>query len=314
MHAQLNDMARQRKPVKVVIVLLAAAVAATMVIVRYGAAHSAAAAAAAGGRPALTVTTTRLREEKWARTLLATGSIMPWQEAVITAQVQGLRIAEVKVSLGDHVRQGQVLATLDNGVGPVARRGLVQGRIVAPDAGIISAAEATVGTMPRPGVELFRLIRQGRLEWHPELTADELMELHRGMTVIVRLGEGHEVKGRVRAVSPAVDPKTRYGLALVSLQDSRGIVAGAFARGTFDISGGKRPVETLPQTAVMQRGNETFVLVVDANGHVHESPVVTGQHLGDRVQIRKGLKPAEQVVESGGAFLTEDDVVQVVKQ
>ncbi len=312
MQAQLKDTARRRKPVMVFILLLAAAVAAATMIARHGGAHPAEARAAE--RPALTVTTTKLRQEKWARTLLATGSILPWQEAVITAQVQGLRIAEVKVSLGDHVKQGQVLATLDNGVGSVARRGLVQGRIVAPDAGIISAAEATVGTMPRPGVELFRLIRQGRLEWHPELTAEELMELHRGMTVTIRLDEGREVKGWVRAVSPAVDPKTRYGLALVSLQDSRGIVAGAFARGTFDISGGRQPVETLPQTAVMQRGNETFVLVVDADGHVHECPVVTGQHLGGRVRIRKGLKPAEQVVERGGAFLTEGDVVQVVKK
>src|SRR5512135_2435902 len=65
-------------------------------------------------RPALTVRTTMLREEKRSRTLTATGSILPWQEAIISAQVQGLRIAEVKVSIGDRVQQGDVLATLDN--------------------------------------------------------------------------------------------------------------------------------------------------------------------------------------------------------
>lgn len=37
----------------------------------------------------LTVRTTALREEKWARTLAANGSIIPWQEAIISAQVQG---------------------------------------------------------------------------------------------------------------------------------------------------------------------------------------------------------------------------------
>ncbi|MDH4235035.1 MAG: hypothetical protein OEV15_07875, partial [Gallionella sp.] len=57
-------------------------------------------------RPALTVRTTTLREDKWARTLAANGSIIPWQEAIISAQIQGLRISEVKVSIGDHVRQG----------------------------------------------------------------------------------------------------------------------------------------------------------------------------------------------------------------
>src|SRR5512135_2624207 len=148
-------------------------------------------AAPAISRPALTVRTTTLRNDKWARTLSANGSIVPWQEAVISAQVQGLRIAEVRVSIGDRVQQGEVLATLANIVRPSEGEGspAVEGRIVAPDAGIISAANATVGSLSQPGVELFRLIRKGRLEWHADLTADELMLLHKGMTADIMLGE-----------------------------------------------------------------------------------------------------------------------------
>ena len=63
--------------------------------------------APAASRPALTVRTTALREDKWARTLAANGSIIPWQEAIISAQIQGLRIAEVKVSIGDRVQPGR---------------------------------------------------------------------------------------------------------------------------------------------------------------------------------------------------------------
>lgn len=287
--------------------------AATWMLAGHSHADQAAPAASSPGRPALTVRTTMLRTDKWARTLEANGSIVPWQEAVIGAQVQGLRIAEVKVSIGDHVQQGEVLATLDNvvraeGDAPHA----VQGRIVAPDSGVISAANATVGSMSQPGAELFRLIRKGRLEWHADLTADELMLLRRGMSAEIMVGEGRVITGTVRAVSPSVDPKTRLGYALVSMPESDGIVAGAFARGVFDISG-KKPLQSLPQTAVMQRGSQTYVLVVGADHHVHERAVKTGQRNGDRVQIREGLQPAEQVVETGGAFLTEGDVVQVIK-
>ncbi|HEY5993984.1 MAG TPA: efflux RND transporter periplasmic adaptor subunit [Gallionellaceae bacterium] len=277
-------------------------------------ADPAAPAVSSAGRPALTVRTTMLRPEKWSRTLEANGSIVPWQEAVIGAQVQGLRIAEVRVSIGDRVQQGEVLATLDNVVRAEGDAPHVaQGRIVAPDSGIISAANATVGSMSQPGAELFRLIRKGRLEWHADLVADELMLLKRGMTAEIMLGEGRVIKGTVRAISPSVDPKTRYGYALVSLPESDGIVAGAFARGVFDVSGGKKTLMSLPQSAVMQRGSQTFVLVVGDDKHVHERPVKIGQRNGDRVQIRGGLEPAEQVVETGGAFLTEGDVVQVIK-
>jgi multidrug efflux pump subunit AcrA (membrane-fusion protein) len=268
-------------------------------------------AASSTSRPALTVRTATLQADKWARTLAANGSILPWQEAVISAQVQGLRISEVKVSIGDRVQQGDVLVTLDN----FARGSETapQGRIVAPDSGIISYANANVGSMAQPGVELFRLIRKGRLEWRADLTAEELMLIRKGMSAEVTVGEGRVIKGTVRAISPSVNAQTRYGYALVTLPDSSGIIAGAFARGTFDVSGGKKGLKTLPQSAVMQRGSKTFVMVVGADSRVHEQVVTVGQRNGDRIEIKHGLKGNEAVVESGGAFLTEGDLVQVVK-
>jgi HlyD family secretion protein len=273
------------------------------------------AAQATVSRPALTVQTTALQEAKWARTLLANGSILPWQEAIISAQIQGLRISEVKVSIGDHVKRGDVLVTLDNfaHAKDADTERTAQGRIIAPDDGVISAANANVGSMLQSGAEIFRLIRQGRLEWRADLTAEELMEIRKGMSVTVTVGEGRTIKGSVRAISPAVNMQTRYGYALVSLPDSNGIIAGAYARGIFDISGGKRNLQTLPQSAVMQRGSMNYVLVVGADMHVHEREVTVGQRVDDRIQIKQGLKANEQVVETGGAFLTEGDVVRVVK-
>ncbi len=231
--------------------------------------------------------------------------------------MQGLRISEVKVSIGDYVQQGDVLVTLDNLARTGSEQGSplsAQGRIVAPDTGVISAANANVGSTPKPGEELFRLIRKGRLEWRADLTAEELMLTRKGMVAEVAVGEGRVIKGTVRAISPSVNPQTRYGYVLVTLPDSHGIVAGAFARGTFDISGGKRRVQSLPQSAVMQRGSKTYVLVVGPDNRVYERAVTVGQRNSDHVEIRQGLKPGEPVVESGGAFLTEGDFVQVVKE
>lgn len=268
------------------------------------------------GRAALTVRTTVLREEKWSRSIAANGSIIPWQEAVISTPLAGLRIAEVLVSVGDRVKQGDVLVTLDYMARSPDQGGAaagVQGRIVSPDSGVISAAAANVGSSTQPGVELFRLIRKGRLEWRADLTADELMLIRKGMPAEISVGEGRVLKGTVRAISPSVNMQTRYGYALVTLPDSSGIIAGAFARGTFDVSGGRRPLQSLPQSAVLQRGAQTYVLMVDDGNHVHERKVSVGQRNGDRIEIKLGLKSGEAVVETGGAFLTDGDVVQVLK-
>jgi RND family efflux transporter MFP subunit len=229
--------------------------------------------------------------------------------------MQGVRIADVKVSIGDHVRQGDVLMTLDNFVrtGDAGSERSAQGLIIAPDDGVISAANANVGSMMQSGAELFRLIRKGRLEWRAELTAEELMLLRKGMRAAVSVGEGRIINGTVRAISPSVSSQTRYGYALITLPDSSGIIAGAFAHGTFDISDGKKSLQSLPQSAVLQRGSMTYVLVVGEDNHVHERTVTVGQRIGDRIQIKQGLKTNEPVIESGGAFLTEGDVVLVVK-
>ena len=71
-------------------------------------------AAAAQRAPALTVTTATPRSVLWPVTLTASGSIAPWQEASVGAQVGGYQIVEVRVNVGDQVRRGDVLARLDS--------------------------------------------------------------------------------------------------------------------------------------------------------------------------------------------------------
>lgn len=268
--------------------------------------------AQSAAKPALTVRAVQPAPAQWVRRISANGSIAAWQEAVIGAQLPGLRIMEVKAGIGDWVRQGDVLLTLGNRT----RDGgdYVQGRVVSPDDGVISAANASVGSTVQPGGELFRLIRKGRLEWRAELTADELMQLRKGMVAEVTVGEGRIVKGRVRAISPAVDPQTRYGLALIDLPGDTGLIAGLFARGDIVLGAGRSVAQTLPQSAVVQRDGAAYVYVIGADNRVAERKVGIGQRQGDRIELTAGLDAGAVVAESGGAFLTDGDLVQVVKQ
>jgi RND family efflux transporter MFP subunit len=69
-------------------------------------------AASAAAKPALTVTVTTPQTGRWPITVAANGNIAAWQEAIIGAEAQGLRLTEVRAQVGDRVRRGQVLATL----------------------------------------------------------------------------------------------------------------------------------------------------------------------------------------------------------
>ena len=72
------------------------------------------AAAATTGKPSLTVTTIPPAFAELPMQLSATGNIEAWQEALIGSEVNGLRLTEVKVNVGEMVRRGQVLATFSN--------------------------------------------------------------------------------------------------------------------------------------------------------------------------------------------------------
>jgi multidrug efflux pump subunit AcrA (membrane-fusion protein) len=263
-------------------------------------------------KSALTVRAVQAAPAQWKQTLAANGSVLPWQEAVIGAQLPGLRIMEVKAGIGDWVRQGDVLLTLGNRT----RDGgdYIQGRVIAPDDGVISAANASVGSTVQSGAELFRLIRKGRLEWRAELTADELMLVRKGMSAEITVGEGRTVKGRVRAISPSVDSQTRYGHALVDLPNGSGLIAGLFARGEIELGQANTVAQTLPQSAVVQRDGAAYVYVIGPDSKVQERKVVIGQRSGDRIEIVSGLDAGVSVAESGGAFLTDGDVVHVAAQ
>jgi RND family efflux transporter MFP subunit len=63
---------------------------------------------------AMTVTVEPVRSESITRTVLATGSIHPWQEVVIGPEVGGYRVSAVLVDVGDTVRKGQVLVRLSS--------------------------------------------------------------------------------------------------------------------------------------------------------------------------------------------------------
>jgi RND family efflux transporter MFP subunit len=189
-------------------------------------------------------------------------------------------------------------------------------QVTAPDSGVISARSATVGAVVGVGTELFRLIRQGRLEWRAEVSASELTRIKPGAAVLVRAANGSELTGRVRTVGPTIDPQTRNALVYVELPPSLAanapFKAGMFASGQFDL--GASAALTVPQQAVAVRDGFSYVFRLNPDQHVSQLKVATGRRIGERIEIVSGLKPDALVVVSGAGFLNDGDLVRNVPQ
>ena len=191
---------------------------------------------------------------------------------------------------------------------------LGQTQVRAPDSGVISARLATVGAVVGSGAELFRLIRQGRLEWRAEVTSVELGRITAGTTAQVTAASGARLAGRVRTIGPTVDPQTRSALVYVDLTPLPGPAsgsarAGMFARGEFDL--GATPALTVPQLALVVRDGFSYVYRVNADNHVAQLKVQTGRFQDSRVEILSGLAADARIVAEGAGFLNDGDLVRL---
>lgn len=186
-------------------------------------------------------------------------------------------------------------------------------RVTAPDAGVISLRSAMLGAVAVPGGELFRLVRGNRLEWQAEVTARSLAGLQPGQTAELRLPGGDVVSGTIRQVAPVVDAATRTGIAYVSLDpNAANVRAGMYASGNLLL--GERVGMALPASAIVQRDGFEYVFRLDGGEQprVLQTKVTSGRRLDGDVEILEGLSGNEEVVKSGGEFLSDGDRVRVV--
>lgn len=321
---------------------------------------------------ALTVQLAQATQAPLSRTVTVSGTIAAWQEMQLGVELSGVRIADVLVEVGDQVRRGDVLVTLDartldselrmtEAALNEARAGILLARsqldrgdalkatklisaadhdqlraamvqadaraqtaaaqhdaaklrrdfatLRAPDDGVIATRTAEPGSVVMAGAQLLTMIRNGRLEWRAELSETDLLDVRVGAAVEVRQRDGALVQGRVRAVSPALDARTRTGSVHVDLPDPGQLRSGMFAEGRIRV--GEVEALTVPVAAVVRRDGYAYVFTMKGKDRVERRRVTLGRIEGDRIEVRSGVQAGERVVSRGGAFLADGDLVRV---
>jgi RND family efflux transporter MFP subunit len=237
-------------------------------------------------------------DAKRARTLKNSGAL---SEQQITQYMTTERTARARVASAKATATQQGLR-------------LKYAEVLAPDSGIISARNATVGAVGGVGMEMFRMIRQGRLEWRAEVTAAELPRVKPGAKAEIKTAGGATIRGTVRMVAPTVDAQSRVALVYVDLppmlKADAPLKAGMFASGQFEL--GQSNGLSVPQQAVAVRDGFPYVFRLNSDSRVSQVKVSTGRRVGDRVEVLSGLAPDALVVITGAGFLNDGDLVRNV--
>ncbi|WP_442920173.1 efflux RND transporter periplasmic adaptor subunit [Mesorhizobium sp. WSM4962] len=186
---------------------------------------------------------------------------------------------------------------------------LAQTVVPAVDDGLITTRSAELGAVVSSGTELFRMIRQQRVEWQAEVSARYLPRITEGLRVEIDGPTDRPVQGKVRLVAPSVSANTGRAIVYVALPSDVHPRVGLYVTGSIELQ--TTPALAVPETAIVFRDGLNYVFTVDATKRARRVRVETGRRNNGEVEITSGINQSSRVVSSGGAFLSDNALVNV---
>ncbi|MFT4783940.1 MAG: HlyD family secretion protein [Paracoccaceae bacterium] len=218
-------------------------------------------------------------------------------DATVGSAVAGTLLAKAQVA--------QAQAALD-----LAGLNLSWTQIVTPVAGTVLSRDAQLGGLSGDaGQPLFRIIADSLVELEAGVVESDLARLTIGDPAVVQITGFAPLEGRVRLISPFVDPQTRLGSVRISFENPGDTRTGLFARAVVVTDAYE--ALTVPASAIQSIGSQAFTkLVVD--GRVEQRALRTGILSDGRREVLGGVAQGDQVIARAGEFFRDGDLVNPV--
>lgn len=181
----------------------------------------------------------------------------------------------------------------------------------APFSGYVSLRNISRGAIVQAGAEVATISDLSRIKL--DFTVPETM------LTSVREGQSIEAKaaaypdqgftGRIESIDPVINPQTRAATVRAIMPNpGRKLMPGMLL--TVSIVSAARQSLAVPELAIVGEGERNFVFVVE-NGVAKRVPVETGVRDGQKIEIRGGLRPGQQVVTEGVVKISDGQKVKL---
>jgi cobalt-zinc-cadmium efflux system membrane fusion protein len=221
--------------------------------------------------------------------------------AAVSPRYAGI-VRELRAEPGDTVKQGDVLAVLEN------RETLAVYTLVAPLTGTVISKNGSVGESVDEGKYLFEITDLSSVWVEINIFPQYQQAVRKGAFVQLIAPDGRTARTVIEYVSPLVSPETRTFKARCELSVADGGFApGSFVRAQIAVESVQSEVR-VEKEAVQQLNGEAVVFVQDADG-LEPRDVQAGLSDGIFVEIKSGLKPGEPYVARGAFELKAGQVV-----
>jgi multidrug efflux system membrane fusion protein len=182
--------------------------------------------------------------------------------------------------------------------------------------GIVTRLDAEAGQVVAAGQTVMRIARPDEKEVVIHIPENRLEEVREagGLGIVLWAKPGRAYRGRLREISPGVDPPTRTYVGKVAVLDADGDVQIGMTA-TVSVEGTGEDARLLPLGALLARDGETFVWKLDpTRGTVDLAAVALGDYHADRVAVRTGLADGDLIVTAGVHKLFPGQQVRILEE
>ncbi len=210
--------------------------------------------------------------------------------AEATARFPG-PVRSLRVGVGDSVRAGQILATVESNLS------LTSYPVTAPIAGVISARHVQVGSAVGEGAALFEIADLSTLWVDLHIFGSDTQHITAGVPVTVtRMSDGVSADTTLARILPGTATASQSTVARATLRNTDGRWRPGAAVTARIVVASTPAALVVPLTALQTMEGRDVVFVREGDERYLARPVRLGQRDGRKVAVLSGLTAGEQVV------------------
>jgi cobalt-zinc-cadmium resistance protein CzcA len=219
-------------------------------------------------------------------------------------------LVSMKAKLDATIKVAQERLTLLGAPPDSAVKVMSQGKIDpyviihAPEGGLVIERTINPGEMNDGTKQLFTITDLSQVWLFADIFEKDIRDINKGDSASVTIDSlpGKKFPASIIWVGDSISTTTRTLPVRATVNNANGFLRpGMFAR--IVINAARIPVLLVPRTALIQKGDKTFVFVEKRPGNYEERDVEVGIDGDNGVQISSGLKAGERIVAQGGTSL-----------
>jgi len=172
--------------------------------------------------------------------------------------------------------------------------------IRSPVTGFVVEKNLVQGGAFERGERLFRIAPLAKIWIEADVQETDLGRVGVGDRAHVRLSHapGAALEARVVFLQPMIDPTTRTARLRLEV-DNPDLALRPNAYAEVEVEGPAAAALVVPESAVLETGERSFVFRALGAGRFRPQPVAVGRRVGDAVEIVSGLAEGDEIVASG---------------